>query len=568
MPRIAAPPIPRSLSGRASQPADAYGRPSQPVEAYARPSTARGLGDPPRYDAPAFDSPPGLDTLRLDAHPALNQPRAELVAERTPSYHGPPPSMPGSNAPPFFPPNPPIPTVGGSSGAARLPAAPPIPSLTTRSTSEAPPPQNGVVDGAEEVVRDQPFVRLPLGNPHTATELAIRKPVLPAHLLEPVGGAPPAAKKWLIAAAIAAVFSVVALIAFVFSRRPGGLEIDVRDASNASVPKAEVYLDGRKVCDATPCTVKDLDVGRYSVRVLVANDASLEPQTADVQAGLMAQLTFKLVPALGTLVVGTEAPNLHVFVDGTDRGQSPVKLTDLQPGKHTVKLAGDRYKPFEQEIESKAGETLDLGSPKLAVVKGRALVSVKTEGVTIVLIRNDDTSHPKALEGPFPRPIEVETASGSWKLVAKKKGLPDFIAPIDFSDGVAEKTIVVDLAEKVEPTKAETLAAVDPKPDTPAQTPTRSDPVVRADPPPRVDPPKADPPKAESGTGTLNINSIPASRVLLDGQPLGETPRTGVSVSAGTHTVTFIHPELGKKSVSVKVGAGETKTASARLRAD
>jgi serine/threonine-protein kinase len=74
--------------------------------------------------------------------------------------------------------------------------------------------------------------------------------------------------------------------------------------------------------------------------------------------------------------------------------------------------------------------------------------------------------------------------------------------------------------------------------------------------------------KASSGTGTLNINSIPASRVLLDGQPMGETPRTGVQVSAGTHTVTFIHPELGKKSISVKVGAGETKAATARLRKD
>jgi hypothetical protein len=32
--------------------------------------------------------------------------------------------------------------------------------------------------------------------------------------------------------------------------------------------------------------------------------------------------------------------------------------------------------------------------------------------------------------------------------------------------------------------------------------------------------------------------------------------------------VTFIHPELGKKSISVKVGPGETKSAVAKLRSE
>ncbi len=66
----------------------------------------------------------------------------------------------------------------------------------------------------------------------------------------------------------------------------------------------------------------------------------------------------------------------------------------------------------------------------------------------------------------------------------------------------------------------------------------------------------------------LNINSIPPSRILLDGSPLGETPKTGVKVSPGKHTVTFIHPEHGKQSVVVNVGPGETKVASARLKSD
>ena len=67
--------------------------------------------------------------------------------------------------------------------------------------------------------------------------------------------------------------------------------------------------------------------------------------------------------------------------------------------------------------------------------------------------------------------------------------------------------------------------------------------------------------------GSCSANSRPASTVLLDGKPLGPTPRVKVSVSAGTHTVLFVNAEESlKKSVSVTVAAGETKAVSAKLR--
>ncbi|MDI1442503.1 serine/threonine-protein kinase [Polyangium sp. 6x1] len=72
--------------------------------------------------------------------------------------------------------------------------------------------------------------------------------------------------------------------------------------------------------------------------------------------------------------------------------------------------------------------------------------------------------------------------------------------------------------------------------------------------------------QATQGTGTLNINSIPVSKAVLDGRPLGSTPKVGLSVPAGTHTVTFIHPEKGKQTVTVTVKAGETKTAAVKFK--
>jgi hypothetical protein len=68
-------------------------------------------------------------------------------------------------------------------------------------------------------------------------------------------------------------------------------------------------------------------------------------------------------------------------------------------------------------------------------------------------------------------------------------------------------------------------------------------------------------------SGFLNINSLPASDVILDGDPVGSTPLMHVRVAAGPHTVVFKNADLGvMKGISVTVGEGETKVASARLR--
>ena len=57
----------------------------------------------------------------------------------------------------------------------------------------------------------------------------------------------------------------------------------------------------------------------------------------------------------------------------------------------------------------------------------------------------------------------------------------------------------------------------------------------------------------------------PVSNVILDGKPLGQTPKVGVSVSPGSHTVIFVHPEHGRKAKSVTAEAGKTAAAIVRF---
>jgi hypothetical protein len=62
----------------------------------------------------------------------------------------------------------------------------------------------------------------------------------------------------------------------------------------------------------------------------------------------------------------------------------------------------------------------------------------------------------------------------------------------------------------------------------------------------------------------MNFNTIPPSRVALDGRDLGMTPKLGVSVPPGTHVVTFANAG-GKKVTSAPCKPGEQKTVSMRL---
>jgi hypothetical protein len=70
--------------------------------------------------------------------------------------------------------------------------------------------------------------------------------------------------------------------------------------------------------------------------------------------------------------------------------------------------------------------------------------------------------------------------------------------------------------------------------------------------------------RRETG-GKLSINSIPYSKVVLDGRPLGDTPRVEVVVAAGPHTVLFVHPDLGRIQKEVYVDSGRTVLAAVRF---
>ena len=57
-------------------------------------------------------------------------------------------------------------------------------------------------------------------------------------------------------------------------------------------------------------------------------------------------------------------------------------------------------------------------------------------------------------------------------------------------------------------------------------------------------------PRPHRAHTSLNMDALPRASVVLDGQPIGDTPRR-VVVTPGEHTVSFVHPELGTQTMTV-----------------
>ena len=56
--------------------------------------------------------------------------------------------------------------------------------------------------------------------------------------------------------------------------------------------------------------------------------------------------------------------------------------------------------------------------------------------------------------------------------------------------------------------------------------------------------------------GTVNLNAIPWAEVWIDGRKAGDTPLANLQLPLGIREITFRHPELGERRISVTVKAG------------
>ena len=140
-----------------------------------------------------------------------------------------------------------------------------------------------------------------------------------------------------------------------------------------------------------------------------------------------------------TLRLKVEQTGVTVTVDGKP-ASADLGVVAVTPGRHVVSFSGDRYQPMEKTVTVGAGEAVDLGLVRLPVTRGMVTFSLLTPGAHVLLVHGTDRR-----ELPM-MPISVDfPADGSWVVHATLPGHCEYVRPIRFDDGIATKSLAIQL---------------------------------------------------------------------------------------------------------------------------
>ena len=300
---------------------------------------------------------------------------------------------------------------------------------------------------------------------------------------------------------IAWVLAVLIALASVAAAAARGLiKLPARTASitiESTPAGADVLIAGASK-GRTPVTFA-LPSGRYEADV-VSNGEHVPVQIAATSGAVVSHhVRFAghpvVAPAAASLVVTTEPGQLHVTIDGVDRGASPVHVTGLAAGAHKVRVASASG-AVDRDVEIKDGESLSV-----LIVARAAAETASTNGW---------------LSATSAVPVSVvekgRVIGGTGAAVLLPAGSHD----LEFvNDDLAfhERRRVTVAAGK-------TTAL-------------------------RVDLPR----------GRVSINAVPWADVWVDGEHVGETPIGNYELPIGTHQIVFRHPQMGERRERVIVGA-------------
>jgi len=443
-------------------------------------------------------------------------------------HSAPPPPAPAAGSPPLPPTPPPAAGAPPPVRQATLMSRPPTPSAPPPPTlprAPLPPPKAVPV----------PYVA-PLPPQQAVFE--------PPPMAQPSGGG----RSLMIGVVVLLLAGAGAGAMFLMPKK-GSMVLTVAGPGNKPIDTVEVYVDGTKKCEASPCRVVDLAAGTHLVKVTAAGYQPTADQAVKISNGDEAVQNIALTRASdGTGIrVTAEGRGIKLSIDGKEVGPLPQELKELSPGDHLVHLdGGERYDSFEKHVTVEADQMQTI-EPKLRVKKGLATIKLgdNAEGAKVLLVSGSERRPIQQL--PITVDISVEKP---YSIVATKKGFNDFEQRVAFEDGQAERTFLVN------------LSAVGSEPAPAPAPPPRP---LGATPAPGPAPGPAPAARPATGNGTVNLNAIPASNVVLDGRPMGQTPRMNVSVAPGQHTVVFVNSEHGRKTKTINVEAGKSATVVVRF---
>ena len=188
-----------------------------------------------------------------------------------------------------------------------------------------------------------------------ADPLRAQHPVLSSGLLNPPETETPgSAFPWAVLAAVAAAgIAVGVVIGYQMGRhvaRPAAITAQTTPTTGSA--QTDVPVPPEPVAAAEPAP-KPSQVPASASKTSDASSRETAPESPGPPAAAPARRAG--APA-GRLVIHSTPPGALVVVDGKPRGETPVTLTDLAPGRHTIDVARSGFVPHRETAVLTAGD--------------------------------------------------------------------------------------------------------------------------------------------------------------------------------------------------------------------
>jgi len=125
-----------------------------------------------------------------------------------------------------------------------------------------------------------------------------------------------------------------------------------------SMPWANIFINDKSY-GTTPKIIKNLNPGKYTVRLENPNFPTWE-KTVIISEGIKEKVSHKF-GELGALIVNAH-PWGNVYVDGVLKGQTPLTIKNILPGKHELKIVKEGYQEFSRIVEVKNGSSKQVSA--------------------------------------------------------------------------------------------------------------------------------------------------------------------------------------------------------------
>jgi hypothetical protein len=277
----------------------------------------------------------------------------------------------------------------------------------------------------------------------------------------------------------------------------------------------------------------------------------------------------------GRLTMSTTPPGAKLFVDGVERGVTPVTLT-LKAGAHSLELRGDgppRLMPITMTAGAQVSQYIEL--PKTAPTSGHLQVRTEPAGARVSVDGVPRGTSPVTVAqlAPGDHAVLLEHELGSVKqIVTIEAGIAaSLMVPLGTADGApVSGWIAVTAPADVQVFENDRLIGTSQSDRLMVSAGRHEIEVVnetlgyRTARTVQVSPGKVTPIQIEFPKGTVALNAVPWAEVWVDGEKVGDTPIGNLSLAIGSHDIVFRHPDLGEQRHAVTV----TLNSPARLSVD